>query len=204
MSLIEVTVRDRAGEAPWGSGGLYTVVTETVKISADCRVCGRPRGERQGLNQADDGNYYWVQTWVNPCGHQDMYADVMFESVTLRFPVDTPVEWQDTTGEQVMLRRGKVAGFNWDRRRFEVVTAAGTTYTCGYRSVRALTAEEASQCASCWKFPAVGNCCTAHGIPMCHGCYRGTHFVEVCTHGCALCAAEGLARLFPKTSEETK
>ena len=78
-ATMTVTVRDRAAEAPWGSGPTNPV-TRTVTISANCPRCGGRRGEPQGLNSCDDGAYYWVQTWTNPCGHVDMYADVIREA----------------------------------------------------------------------------------------------------------------------------
>jgi len=79
---MTVTVRDRSREAPWGSGPTYPV-TRKITISAFCPVCGEHRGEPQGLNQCDDGAYYWVQVWVNPCGHRDMYADVVNEALAM-------------------------------------------------------------------------------------------------------------------------
>lgn len=79
---MEVTVRDRSAEAPWGVG-LINPVVRTITISAFCPVCGGRRGEPQGLNQCDDGAYYWVQVWTNPCGHTDMYADVVIEAEKL-------------------------------------------------------------------------------------------------------------------------
>ncbi len=45
--------------------------------------------------------------------------------------------------------------------------------------------------------PATGRCCSTHGHRLCHGCYRRTHFVEVCVEGCPDCAAEGLPLAFP-------
>lgn len=50
----------------------------------------------------------------------------------------------------------------------------------------------AEACSRCGERPAAGTCCSSHGKQLCHGCYRRTHFVEVCAAGCPLCAAEGL------------
>jgi hypothetical protein len=55
-------------------------------------------------------------------------------------------------------------------------------------------------CERCASRAAVGRCCSSHGKNLCHGCYRRTHFVEVCVAGCALCAAEGLT---PSTAPTT-
>lgn len=79
---IEVTVRDRSAEAPWGVG-MGRPVVRKVTISALCPKCGGSRGERKGLNQYDDGDHYWVQTWQNNCGHIDAYADVITEAEAL-------------------------------------------------------------------------------------------------------------------------
>ncbi|OHV42158.1 hypothetical protein BBK14_11085 [Parafrankia soli] len=76
---MQVTVRDRAAEAPWGSG-LTTPITRKITISALCPVCGGRRGEPFGINSCDDGAYYWVQGWNNPCGHRDMYVAVLAEA----------------------------------------------------------------------------------------------------------------------------
>lgn len=79
---IEVCVRDRSAEAPWGVG-LTNPVVRRVTISAYCPACGGPRGERRGLNQCDDGAYYWVEVWDNPCGHVDRYEAVVVEAERL-------------------------------------------------------------------------------------------------------------------------
>jgi hypothetical protein len=79
---MTVTVRDHAAESPWGSGWTNPKVRE-VTISAFCPTCGGRRGEPQGSNQCDDGAYYWVQVWSNPCGHVDMYDAVIAEAARL-------------------------------------------------------------------------------------------------------------------------
>lgn len=81
---MKVTVRDRSAEAPWGSGYTNPRVV-TVEIADYCPVpdCGAKRGEPFGMNQCDDGAYYWVQGWYNPCGHLDMYEAVIREAKAL-------------------------------------------------------------------------------------------------------------------------
>lgn len=79
---MSVTIRDHSAEAPWGVGPTRPVI-RTVTISAHCPVCGKRRGEPQGMNQSDDGAHYWVQVWTNPCGHTDMYADVVEEAARI-------------------------------------------------------------------------------------------------------------------------
>lgn len=83
MDTMQVTVRDRSTEAAWGSSGLTTPHLRTVTISARCPVCDGPRGVPTGLNSCDDGAFYWVQVWDNPCGHVDQYAAVMTEAAAL-------------------------------------------------------------------------------------------------------------------------
>lgn len=51
---------------------------------------------------------------------------------------------------------------------------------------------EAINCARCGSIPPAGICCSSHNIPLCHGCYRRTHFADLCVADCGLCAAEGL------------
>jgi hypothetical protein len=79
---MTVTIRDRAAEARWGSGPTNPAIRKVV-ISATCPRCGARRGEPRGLNQHDDGAWYWVQVWDNPCGHVDMYAAVAREAAEL-------------------------------------------------------------------------------------------------------------------------
>lgn len=75
---ILVAVRDRAKEAPRGSGPTSPCV-RVVRIAATC-PCGGPRGEARHIPQHDDGASYWVDVWENPCGHLDRYADVLQEA----------------------------------------------------------------------------------------------------------------------------
>lgn len=79
--MISVTVRDRAREAPWGSGPNRPVI-RTIEISAFCPSCGARRGERSSLHTYDDGEHYWVEMWScsAECGHVDLYASVVIEA----------------------------------------------------------------------------------------------------------------------------
>ena len=47
-------------------------------------------------------------------------------------------------------------------------------------------------CERCANALSVGACCSSHLKELCHGCYRRTHFVEVCVKGCRECAKENL------------
>lgn len=76
---MKVRVRDRGSEAPWGHG-LTNPIVRTITISDSCPVCGGLRGTPRNLNQCDDGAYYSVDVWDNPCGHLDSYASVLAEA----------------------------------------------------------------------------------------------------------------------------
>lgn len=56
------------------------VRVRTVVISAVCPQCGGPRGEKLPGRIIEDGEYYWVHNWDNPCGHADMYDAVLREA----------------------------------------------------------------------------------------------------------------------------
>lgn len=81
---ITVIVIDReAEEAAWGhSSGPWSPALRTVTISAFCQIpdCGQRRGEVKGYNGCEDGAYYHVNVWANPCGHRDYYPDVLAEA----------------------------------------------------------------------------------------------------------------------------
>ncbi|UQA95731.1 hypothetical protein [Streptomyces halobius] len=63
-----------------GSGGDYVGVwVTTVMIAAVCPVCGGPRGEAVPYRFCEDGEWYSVDRWSNPCGHVDTYAAVLAE-----------------------------------------------------------------------------------------------------------------------------
>lgn len=77
---MRVTVVDRrAMDATWGSGP-SRVVLRTVEISDTCPRCGRPRGEVRWERYCEDGEWYSVNRWQNPCGHSDSYASVLREA----------------------------------------------------------------------------------------------------------------------------
>jgi hypothetical protein len=55
--------------------------TLDIEISDKCPVCGGKRGKPYGYNFYDDGDWFWVNRWDNPCGHLDKYADCIKESL---------------------------------------------------------------------------------------------------------------------------
>ncbi|WP_242890893.1 hypothetical protein [Actinomadura litoris] len=52
-----------------------------VTVKTRCPECGGPRG-RPGPNEvrASSGQTFEIDRWVNPCGHVDLYADVLIEA----------------------------------------------------------------------------------------------------------------------------
>ncbi|MFF2612279.1 hypothetical protein [Kitasatospora sp. NPDC058046] len=75
---MTVRVADR-GDGSRGYEGVWVV---TVTISTRCAQCGGPRGwdTVRAHRQSEDGDWFTVDQWRNPCGHIDMYAAVLRES----------------------------------------------------------------------------------------------------------------------------
>ena len=77
---MKVRVRDRRAEgARWGHGGPL-VMLRTVEIADRCPTCGGPRGEPALRRYCEDGEWYDVSRWDNPCGHIDLYDDILREA----------------------------------------------------------------------------------------------------------------------------
>jgi hypothetical protein len=76
-----VRVRDHETEKRvWGYGP--EVVIRTITIPDRCPKCGGPRGEVKPYRFFCDGDWFSVDTWDNPCGHIDFYADVIADHTT--------------------------------------------------------------------------------------------------------------------------
>ncbi|MEU7092939.1 hypothetical protein [Kitasatospora aureofaciens] len=62
----------------------------SVTISTRCAVCGGPRGwdTVRNHNFHEDGDWYAVDRWTNPCGHIDMYAAVLTEARRRPLPTE--------------------------------------------------------------------------------------------------------------------
>lgn len=83
-AAMTVLVRDNAAEArAWGRPGPGGPIIRKVTIPTVCPRCGGPRGEVRGHNFCSDGEWAHVNVWDNPCGHVDMYADVIREAAEL-------------------------------------------------------------------------------------------------------------------------
>lgn len=77
---MKVTIVDRSAMSrAWGTG-LYQVVLRTVVIADTCSKCGGQRGDPVKRSFCEDGDWYTVDTWRNPCGHIDRYVDVLTEA----------------------------------------------------------------------------------------------------------------------------
>ena len=78
MGSMKVTIPDRAKQRQmWGSPGLNHVPMQTLEVSDKCPRCGGPRGEPFDYRFCEDGDWYTVSKWANPCGHIDHYSDVI-------------------------------------------------------------------------------------------------------------------------------
>lgn len=55
----------------------------TIEIGNNCPVCGGPRGKPYSYNFCEDGEWFTVDRWENPCGHIDKYGDCIREAQTI-------------------------------------------------------------------------------------------------------------------------
>lgn len=76
VTVIDRTAQDKA----WGrTQTSIQNYLRTITIADTCPTCGGPRGEPRMARQCDDGEWFNVSRWENPCGHIDRYADVLRE-----------------------------------------------------------------------------------------------------------------------------
>jgi len=75
--MMKVTVMYRNN---WFGGDGWTYYPITVEISDNCPICGGKRGIPHSYNFCEDGEWFNVDRWDNPCGHIDKYGDVIRES----------------------------------------------------------------------------------------------------------------------------
>lgn len=80
-----VTVVDRTlQDMLWGNGyRSINQIIRSVEISDTCPVCGGKRGKPQLVRYCEDGEWYNVSRWENPCSHLDTYANVLLEAATM-------------------------------------------------------------------------------------------------------------------------
>ena len=60
-------------------GDGWTYYPMTIEIADACPVCGGKRGEPYPYRFCEDGEWYVVDRWDNPCGHIDAYGDCFKE-----------------------------------------------------------------------------------------------------------------------------
>jgi hypothetical protein len=82
---MKVTVADRFAQTQsWGHGRGGAPPLRTVEISCTCPVCGGPRGKPGWMRTHEDGDWFDISVWANPCGHLDKYAAVLIEAGVYR------------------------------------------------------------------------------------------------------------------------
>lgn len=80
-----VTVIDRKAMASdWGSGP-FAIITRRVEIPDTCPKCGGPRGTAtlRTVQVYEDGEVAHPHIWENPCGHRDLYSDILVDPTTV-------------------------------------------------------------------------------------------------------------------------
>lgn len=68
----------------WFGGDGWTYYLINIEIMDTCPACGAKRGTPVQRSFCDDGEWYMVDTWINPCGHLDTYKNVYLESLHLQ------------------------------------------------------------------------------------------------------------------------
>ncbi len=53
---------------------------ETIEIADNCPVCGQRRGTPYEYSFCEDGEWFSVDKWDNPCGHLDFYGECLTEA----------------------------------------------------------------------------------------------------------------------------
>ncbi len=88
--------------------------------------------------------------------------------------------------------------FDRDTESLAEVWNCGDAYGIPVEAVFESFAPLTLACVRCESKPAESICCSSHQKELCHGCYRRTHFVEICgapvdgERKCPKCEAEGL------------
>lgn len=64
-----------------------------IEIGNCCPICGGERGKPYSYRFHEDGDWFVVSKWDNPCGHVDTYGECLKESRRLKVQLeDTIVE----------------------------------------------------------------------------------------------------------------
>lgn len=64
----------------WFGGDGWTYYPISIEIKDICPICGGKRGKPFPYRFCEDGEWFAVDRWENPCGHIDLYKDVLIES----------------------------------------------------------------------------------------------------------------------------
>lgn len=79
--MIVTVIDRRAQDFDWGHGlSNINRYLRNVEIADNCPRCGNPRGIPTWSRLCEEGEWYSVSNWDNPCGHLDMYSDVLKEA----------------------------------------------------------------------------------------------------------------------------
>jgi len=78
---MKVTVMYRNN---WFGGDGWTYYPKTIVIADNCPICGKPRGKANSYRFPEDGQWFVVDTWKNPCGHIDDYKDCLIEAKKIK------------------------------------------------------------------------------------------------------------------------
>ena len=72
-------------------GDGWTYFPTTIEIGNFCPKCGGPRGEPVMHRQHEDGEWFTVSRWDNPCGHLDTYEELATKNAGRVFE---QMEWE--------------------------------------------------------------------------------------------------------------
>jgi len=67
----------------WFGGDGWTFYPVKIEIADNCPVCGAKRGDPHPRSYCEDGEWYTVDNWENPCGHIDTYQMAYREHLRL-------------------------------------------------------------------------------------------------------------------------
>jgi len=74
---MKVTVMYRNN---WFGGDGWTYYPKTIIIGDNCPKCNELRGKPKPYNFCEDGEWFTVDKWDNPCGHIDTYMNCLMEA----------------------------------------------------------------------------------------------------------------------------
>lgn len=72
-------------------GDGWTYYPKQITIGDNCPVCNAKRGMPYNHHFCEDGEWFDVDKWDNPCGHVDKYSDCFNEAKQLIGETSTPI-----------------------------------------------------------------------------------------------------------------